>query len=260
MVHCPAVQATANVLQEMGHIFSEELALFYGWNYMTDSRADTVRFYPEGNHYPEIHLDETYSLNDIRINSEILPTASRYYRFEQNDSTSYALIPAHVNWWTQSVSDAFSLEIDLDGTDPLFTELADGVQVNLVADPIEDWLCIGAAHTSEDTTFILFNANSMVEDIHVDYKDIPKIFSLAQNYPNPFNPFTIIPFSVPYTERVMLKIYNILGREVETLVDEELGAGSYKIIWNGDHLPAGVYFYRLEAGAFQDTRKFIVQK
>jgi hypothetical protein len=257
----PAVHATQLMLQELGHAFDEELALFYGWNYMTGSRADTLRFYPEGNHYPEIRMDGTYAFQqDKHVSGTMQPTASRYYRFDQNDSTSFALIPSHVNWWAEPSSGSFSLDLVHDGTDPLYTDLADGVQANMEAEPIEDWLCAGVADQSGNITFLLFSANSNVEDISVENSANPSFFSLGQNYPNPFNPTTAIPFAVPYPARVRITMYDILGREMETLIDQDLQRGSYRIFWNGEHMPSGMYLYRLEADSFQDTKKLFLQK
>jgi len=85
-------------------------------------------------------------------------------------------------------------------------------------------------------------------------------FSLCQNYPNPFNPATIINFSIPKSCFVTLKIYDLLGREIETLVNEEKSVGNYKLKFEGSNLPSGVYFYRLHAGSFSETKKLIVLK
>jgi hypothetical protein len=86
----------------------------------------------------------------------------------------------------------------------------------------------------------------------------PSGFILAQNYPNPFNPTTTIEFSIPHTEQVTLKIYNVLGEEVATLVSEKLSAGKYKHVWDASGLASGVYLYRLEAGDFVETKKLIL--
>jgi hypothetical protein len=98
-----------------------------------------------------------------------------------------------------------------------------------------------------------------------EYPISPKEYSLRQNYPNPFNPTTNIEFSIPKSEFVTLKIYNILGEEVATLVSERLTAGSYKYDWparssGGDasSLSSGVYFYKIKAGAFQQINKMIL--
>jgi hypothetical protein len=88
----------------------------------------------------------------------------------------------------------------------------------------------------------------------------PLIFSLEQNYPNPFNPNTVIKYSIPEVSKVMLKLFNLLGEEVITLVNEEKVAGSYEVEFNASSLPSGVYFYQLKAGDFVDTRKMILIK
>jgi len=90
---------------------------------------------------------------------------------------------------------------------------------------------------------------------------IPGTFTLEQNYPNPFNPTTTIRFSVPSvgTGHVLsLRVYNVLGQEVATLVNEQLKAGSYKVEFNASNLASGVYFYRLQAGSFTETKKLML--
>ena len=88
----------------------------------------------------------------------------------------------------------------------------------------------------------------------------PSTFSLEQNYPNPFNPSTKIKYSVTQSSNVVLKIYDVLGNEVATLVNEEKPAGSYEVEFNPSSLTSGVYFYKLQAGSFVDTKKMILQK
>jgi len=83
-------------------------------------------------------------------------------------------------------------------------------------------------------------------------------FSLSSNYPNPFNPSTRIKYAISSRQFVSLKVYDILGTEIENLVNEEKSAGSYEINWNAENLPSGVYFYRLQAGSFVQTRKMIL--
>ncbi len=90
-------------------------------------------------------------------------------------------------------------------------------------------------------------------------------YSLKQNYPNPFNPSTIIEYSLPEKSFVSLKIYDILGREIKTLVDEEKLAGNYSIIWKGDdnsgkRVNSGVYFYKLYTGKFSSIKKMLLVK
>jgi hypothetical protein len=86
----------------------------------------------------------------------------------------------------------------------------------------------------------------------------PTTYTLYQNYPNPFNPITNIEFTIPKTEFVTLKIYNVLGQEVITLVSEKLKSGSYKYTWDALDFPSGVYYYRLETKFFTQSKKLFL--
>ena len=90
--------------------------------------------------------------------------------------------------------------------------------------------------------------------------ELPKTFTLEQNYPDPFNPSTTISFTIPGRSVVTLKVYDILGREVSTIVSEELSAGAYSRQWNAAKMSSGIYFYRLQTGTFTQTKKMIVLK
>ena len=87
---------------------------------------------------------------------------------------------------------------------------------------------------------------------------IPSHFWLGQNYPNPFNPSTTIEFAIPRPLHVVLKVYNVLGEEVATLLNDNLGSGPHKIRWNAFGLPSGIYFYRLQAAETDETRTLIL--
>ena len=87
-----------------------------------------------------------------------------------------------------------------------------------------------------------------------------KDFTLNQNYPNPFNPTTVISYTIPKDTHVTLKIYDVLGREVETLVNENEQVGRYRVNFDGARLASGVYFYRLAAGSHVITKKMLLLK
>jgi hypothetical protein len=89
---------------------------------------------------------------------------------------------------------------------------------------------------------------------------VPKKFSLSQNYPNPFNPSTVINFTLPSNSFVTLKIYNLLGKEVATLVNGTKGMGNYSVEWNASQCASGMYFYKLQAGNYTATKKLILLK
>jgi len=102
--------------------------------------------------------------------------------------------------------------------------------------------------------------NDFVTSIQSKTANTPCGYLLSQNYPNPFNPSTTIAFSVPKETHVTLRIYDILGREITTLVNEKLQAGSYSKVWNATGYSSGVYFYRIEAGEFTETKKINLLK
>jgi len=89
---------------------------------------------------------------------------------------------------------------------------------------------------------------------------VPSSFRLLQNYPNPFNPTTTISYQLSAVTQVNLSVYDILGRRVETMVNAKQNAGSYNVTFDANRLASGVYFYRLEAGAFSQTKKLMVIK
>lgn len=90
--------------------------------------------------------------------------------------------------------------------------------------------------------------------------ETPKGFYLSQNYPNPFNPNTLISFNIPVQSNVKVKVFSMLGKEVETLVNKELSAGNYSINFDASNLSGGVYFYKLETESFSETKKMILIK
>ena len=97
------------------------------------------------------------------------------------------------------------------------------------------------------------------DDISVDVKDeivsLPSNFLLNQNYPNPFNPSTSIEYSVMSNEYVSIKVYDILGNEISTLVNEQKSVGNYKVDFNGDNLTSGIYIITMNAGRFTQSIK-----
>jgi hypothetical protein len=87
----------------------------------------------------------------------------------------------------------------------------------------------------------------------------PSSFSLSQNYPNPFNPSTMIKYSIPTSEFVTLKVFDVLGTEVATLVNKKKPAGGYEVEFNGKY-SSGVYFYKLQVGSFVETKKMVLMR
>ncbi len=90
--------------------------------------------------------------------------------------------------------------------------------------------------------------------------ELPEGYSLSQNYPNPFNPSTEIAFSIPAQSNVELKVFNLLGQEVATLVNQTMAPGSYTVDFNAANLASGMYVYRLKADNFVSTYKMVLMK
>ncbi len=102
--------------------------------------------------------------------------------------------------------------------------------------------------------------SEMVTQVKHVNNQVASYYALEQNYPNPFNPTTTIGYQLPIESHVTLKVYDVLGSEVGTLVNERQNAGPHAIRFNASNLPSGVYFYRLEAGTYHDTKKLLLLK
>jgi len=90
--------------------------------------------------------------------------------------------------------------------------------------------------------------------------EIPKDYSLYQNYPNPFNPKTNIKFDLPKSSYVTLKVYDVTGQQVDEMLSQTMEAGSYTVTWDASHLSSGVYFYKLTAGDYSETKRMVLLK
>jgi hypothetical protein len=113
-------------------------------------------------------------------------------------------------------------------------------------------------------------SNEGINKLKVKLITTPTTFELKQNYPNPFsarggsasggNPSTTINYQLPVTGLVTLKVYDVLGREIKTLVNEQQAAGTYSVTFNAEGLASGIYYYHLQAGSFMQTKKLVVVK
>ena len=129
--------------------------------------------------------------------------------------------------------------------------------VDLQNQPVRIYVDIGNVGTIQDTLIIENQATDLRGEL---IPEIPHEFKLEQNYPNPFNSSSVIKYSIPKTSQVIIKIFNTLGEEIETLVNSEKSVGSYEVNFDASNLPSGVYFYQFRAGTFVQTRKMILIK
>jgi hypothetical protein len=123
-------------------------------------------------------------------------------------------------------------------------------------------IAVAGLGAASDTVFVLYNFGGGITSV-ADRKEVPAEFSLSQNFPNPFNPSTTIHYQLLMNSDVRLTIYNMLGQRVKTLLQARQPAGSYAVQWNGTNdagapVASGVYFYRLRAEGFVQTRKLLV--
>ena len=148
----------------------------------------------------------------------------------------------------------------------------------IVGSTSETWQILG---TSVDSIFNWYRNDKRFRYVELDRQilynqiitevlpgSIPDKFLLEQNFPNPFNPTTTIKYSIPVVvgtayaqslqQNITLKVYNVLGQELETLVNEKQSPGNYQVTFSGDNLPSGVYIYRIEAGTFVQSKKMIL--
>lgn len=102
--------------------------------------------------------------------------------------------------------------------------------------------------------------NSKPTGTDINNLEMPTTYRLAQNYPNPFNPTTTIKFSLPISGKVILEVFDISGKSVNTLIDSEMNSGEHSVELNAAGLSSGIYFYRIRANQFIATRKFILMK
>ncbi|MBI3125390.1 MAG: T9SS type A sorting domain-containing protein [Ignavibacteriales bacterium] len=120
--------------------------------------------------------------------------------------------------------------------------------------PDYSWACLIRAYVSYGTS-----------DVSEPIEILPSSFTLSQNYPNPFNPSTVISYTLPKQSRVQIKIYDAIGNEIRSLIDEEKSAGKYNILWDsrnnyGTRVSSGVYFYKITADGFAQTKKMVLMK
>ena len=167
------------------------------------------------------------------------------------DVVATANISDDVVWFENNLPNDWirhNIDTHLDGANYVCTVDIDG----------DDTLDVIA--TGWDANDLIWYENDIINDVEPLINIIPTHYELSQNYPNPFNPVTTINYQIPEISFVTLKVYDVLGDEIETLVNEEKQAGTYELTWYAENLPSGVYFYRLQAGDFIQTKKMVLMK
>ena len=117
---------------------------------------------------------------------------------------------------------------------------------------------IDVLSASQEDNKIAWYENLLITGIVTNSNEIPSEFRLSQNYPNPFNPSTIIRFSMPEESFVTIKVFNTLGEEITTLINENIIAGDYEVEFDASKLPSGIYFYKLQSESFIEAKKMVL--
>jgi hypothetical protein len=132
--------------------------------------------------------------------------------------------------------------------------------ISIFVDTEEKVYITGESRVNGSQTFGTIKYAQSPSDVQEINSETPASYLLQQNYPNPFNPSTKINYSIPAISFITLKVYDVLGNEVATLLNEEKPAGSYEVDFSASGLTSGIYFYKLTAGSFVETKKMLMIK
>ena len=234
-----AVSIDSNIYTVVERKDQYEKELFY-------YRLDTNNFYIRYNWSLFTNLEVKYYKKDAQLNDSWTNTFSgppnhiAYYKIIDTSTSSFYGNTTKIK--TLEITDSsliYQLQYWSDDFGLLSVRDNEGSSSSILG-------CVINGKTYGDTTF-----TGIVEKDNT----IPKNYYLSQNYPNPFNPTTKIDFNIPKSSNVTMKVYDILGREITTLINKELKPGSYTVDFNGNKLSSGVYIYILKANDFSEVKK-----
>jgi len=189
-----------------------------------------------------------FTIKNESVSDSVYNITSRITALDTNATPVVLVIPAYGDLAPGEMSVGDNQQLIRFNANCLDSTLVN-IQIELYSDTDLFW--------TDTLSFFLTTDPSGFE---ITQNQIPTEYGLKQNYPNPFNPSTIIEFSVPKKEYVTLRIYNLLGQEVATLASEEFKPGSYTFSWDAVAYAGGIYFYKLEARNYSETRKMILMK
>ncbi|HVO75568.1 MAG TPA: T9SS type A sorting domain-containing protein [Ignavibacteriaceae bacterium] len=224
-------------------------------------KAEKDTLMPNGEPYVLLKSDHGYILTDWYLRRD----GPHVYQYSTADSTEYLLYD-----FSKGIGDTIGKGII---QDIVLQDIFGAVkktfkmyEANTLSSSITDSIGIinmatGLSYDMELTGAVINNKTyGTIVSVKGNPKTAPTVFSLYQNYPNPFNPSTKIKYEIPIEAEVLIKVNDILGREVAILLKEFQKAGRYQIEWNAGNLASGIYFYSIKAGDFYSTKKMILLK
>lgn len=217
-------------------------------------------------------IPNDWTVNSVYYSGDFGPDSASFLHPDSIDGDP----GGQVDFWTDSLEAHFPSGDDLQwvvfqGNTPFASDLDTGyvdVEVVMTVGNTGGTFNLGyfvsnAALDFTDSTYYSVSLNHPITisgtSVAVE-TTLPRRFELAQNFPNPFNPTTTIYFQIPMTSQVKLSVYDLLGKEVATLVNGKIVAGSHQVVFDGSNLMSGIYYYRLQAGDFVATKKLLLLK
>ena len=231
------------------------------WKYLTGNRANASHpHFQEATSYPKVRIQKRFSSLPIDATNETYPSlenyATYYLTIVGNHQTGNFQLgfndPMEQQWRGKMILDSAR------NFESISFNVFDGLTIS-------DWQNLDSiifipANTEYVGNNFLFGLTGVFEPTNVSENNLPTKFSLQQNFPNPFNPNTKIKYEIAKSGFVSLKIYDILGREIKTLVNENKNVGTYEIDFDANNLNSGIYFYKLTTNNFSEMKKMILVK
>lgn len=203
--------------------------------------------------YPKIYW--LHNSEPDMINYSIPPFDKKFYNIYYAVSSDINVAPLRYEYLTTVNINYDSIPYFIDYNHPVLCSGSNPEVLRYAVTAVD-----GKGWQSVKSDFAQIITSSAAGDNNSSGLTEPLSFSLEQNYPNPFNPSTRINYSVPVAGKVKIVVYNILGEEIQVLVNEYKSAGSYKAEFNGSLMPSGVYFYYLEASGYKNVKKMVLLK
>jgi hypothetical protein len=250
-----------NGYYSLKHIVSDSLYLIA---YPNEEQKFVPAYYPQGiNWKNSIKLFAYSNLSDMNMNVQRTETVSgncvvkgRVVKTDKSVSNlkdAFIYVKSGGNFVNYTITDGnglYQVNVLPQGSAKVYVD-----RLGYSADSLSIALVSGNTYDN-----VNFNLSQMYVGILKNENIVPTKYSLGQNYPNPFNPRSIIRCKLPVAGNVSLKVYDITGRDVQTLVNERMNAGTYEVTFDGSMLNSGVYFYRLLTEGFSETRKMVLLK